>query len=51
MLENWAPILIFFILATGFGLVSLIMSYLFGVRISPNPSRNLWQAGIPSTAR
>ena len=38
MLENWAPILIFFILAAGFGLVSLVMSYLFGVR-KPDPRK------------
>ena len=32
MLESWAPILIFFILVAGFGVVSLIMSYVFGVK-------------------
>jgi NADH-quinone oxidoreductase subunit A len=36
MLESWAPILIFFILVAGFGLVSLVMSYVFGVK-KPNP--------------
>ncbi len=31
MLESWVPVLIFLILVAGFGIVSLIMSYLFGV--------------------
>jgi NADH-quinone oxidoreductase subunit A len=35
MLQNWGPVLIFLILVTGFGVVSLIMSWLLGVR---NPS-------------
>jgi NADH-quinone oxidoreductase subunit A len=32
MLQNWVPVLIFFILVTGFGVVSLFMSWLMGVR-------------------
>jgi len=35
MLQDWAPILVFLILVTGFGVVSLVMSYLFGVK-KPN---------------
>src|SRR2546426_6749953 len=35
MLENWVPVLIFLILVSGFGIVSLIMSYAFGVK-KPN---------------
>src|SRR3989442_15972466 len=38
MLENWVPVLIFLILVTGFGIVSLIMSYAFGVK-KPNPRK------------
>ncbi len=38
MLKDWAPILIFLILVTGFGVSSLIMSYLFGVK-NPNPRK------------
>ena len=36
MLESWGPVLIFFILVSGFGVVSLIMSYLLGVK-KPDP--------------
>src|SRR5881396_2644301 len=36
MLESWAPVGIFFIVVAGFGVVSLIMSYVFGVK-NPNP--------------
>ena len=36
MLESWAPILIFFVIVAGFGVVSLIMSYALGVK-KPNP--------------
>ncbi len=35
MLENWAPVLIFFIVVAGFGGASLVMSYVFGVK-KPN---------------
>ena len=35
MLESWAPIGIFFILVSGFGIVALIMSYVLGVQ-KPN---------------
>ena len=38
MLENWAPVLIFFILVAGFGGSSLVMSYVFGVK-KPNPRK------------
>jgi NADH-quinone oxidoreductase subunit A len=36
MLESWAPIGIFFILVAGFGVVTLIASYVLGVK-RPNP--------------
>ena len=35
MLESWFPVLVFLILVAGFGIVSLIMSYTFGVK-KPN---------------
>ena len=35
MLDSWAPVGIFFVLVCGFGIVSLIMSYVFGVK-KPN---------------
>src|SRR5919197_1626807 len=38
MPENWVPILIFFILVAGFALVSLVMSYAFGLR-KPDPRK------------
>src|SRR5262245_47593707 len=38
MLERWAPIGIFFILVSGFGIVALIGSYILGVR-KPNPRK------------
>jgi len=38
MPENWVPILIFFIRVAGCGVVSLIMSYVFGVR-KPDPRK------------
>jgi len=36
MLQDWAPVLIFLILVSGFGIVSLIMSYVLGVK-KPDP--------------
>jgi NADH-quinone oxidoreductase subunit A len=36
MLESWAPIGIFFILVAGFGVVTLIASYILGVK-KPDP--------------
>jgi NADH-quinone oxidoreductase subunit A len=38
MLESWLPVLVFFILVAGFGIVSLIMSFAFGVK-KPNPRK------------
>ena len=38
MLENWGPVLLFFVLVAGFGLVALIMSYALGVK-KPNPGK------------
>jgi NADH-quinone oxidoreductase subunit A len=36
MLESWAPVGLFFIVVAGFGIVSLIVSYVLGVK-NPNP--------------
>ena len=38
MLESWAPIGIFFILVVGFGVVTLIASYVLGVK-NPDPRK------------
>jgi NADH-quinone oxidoreductase subunit A len=38
MLQNWTPVLIFFILLAGFAAVSLIGSWLFGVK-KPRPEK------------
>jgi len=38
MLESWVPVGIFFILVSGFGIVSLIMSYAFGIK-KPNAQK------------
>src|ERR1700752_4021081 len=38
MLESWAPIGLFFIVVTGFGVVVLIASYVLGVK-NPNPRK------------
>src|SRR5687768_8624021 len=38
MLQDWAPILVFLILVTGFAVVSVIMSYVLGVR-KPDPKK------------
>ena len=38
MLESWAPIGLFFIVVFGFGIVTLIGSYLLGVK-KPNPRK------------
>jgi NADH-quinone oxidoreductase subunit A len=38
MLQDWAPILIFFILVAGFGVTSIILSYVLGVR-KPYPRK------------
>lgn len=38
MMQSWAPIGIFFILVTGFGLVALIGSYFLGVK-KPDPRK------------
>ena len=46
MLESWVPVLIFLILVVGFGVVSLIMSWLLGVR-KPNPRKlSPYECGI-----
>lgn len=38
MLQNWAPVLVFSILVTGFAVGSVIMSYVLGVR-KPDPQK------------
>jgi NADH-quinone oxidoreductase subunit A len=38
MLQDWAPILVFLIIVTGFGITSIIMSYVFGVK-KPDPRK------------
>lgn len=38
MIQSWAPIGIFFILVSGFGLVALVGSYFLGVK-KPNPRK------------
>jgi len=38
MLQDWAPVLIFLIIVTGFGIVTLVMSYVFGVK-KPDPTK------------
>jgi NADH-quinone oxidoreductase subunit A len=49
MLESWAPILIFFILVTGFAVVSLIMSYALGVK-KPDPRKlSPYECGVNPT--
>jgi NADH-quinone oxidoreductase subunit A len=46
MLEDWAPILIFFILVTGFAVASLIGSYVMGVK-KPDPEKlSPYECGI-----
>ena len=46
MLQDWVPVLIFLVLATGFGIVSLFMSWLLGVR-KPNPTKlSPYECGI-----
>jgi NADH-quinone oxidoreductase subunit A len=36
MIDTWVPIGIFFIIVSGFGIVSLVMSHVFGVK-KPDP--------------
>src|SRR6266511_231743 len=38
MLQSWAPVGLFFIVVSGFGIVTLIGSYLLGVK-KPNPRK------------
>src|SRR5215510_1790716 len=38
MLQNWVPVLIFFILVTGFAVVSLVGSWLLGLK-KPRPEK------------
>ena len=38
MIENWVPVLVFFILVTGFALVSLLGSWLLGMK-KPRPEK------------
>jgi NADH-quinone oxidoreductase subunit A len=49
MLENWAPIGIFFILVFGFGVVALTLSYVLGVK-KPDPRKLApYECGITPT--
>ena len=49
MLESWAPIGIFFILVAGFGIVTLIASYILGVK-KPDPKKLApYECGITPT--
>ena len=49
MLQNWVPVLIFLILVTGFGVVSLFMSWLLGVK-KPSPRKlSPYECGITPT--
>ncbi len=49
MLQDWAPVLVFLILVTGFAVVSVVMSYVMGVK-KPN-SRKLapYECGMQPT--
>ena len=49
MTESWAPIGIFFILVSGFGLVALIGSYILGVK-KPDPRKLApYECGVTPT--
>ena len=49
MLQDWAPILVFLVLVTGFAVVSVIMSYVLGLR-KPDPRKlTPYECGIEPT--
>ena len=49
MLQNWVPVLIFLILVTGFGVVSLFMSWLMGVKKPSQRKLVPYECGITPT--
>src|SRR5678809_1465698 len=46
MLQNWVPVLIFLILVTGFGVVSLFMSWLMGVKKPSQRKLSPYECGV-----
>src|SRR5689334_11351536 len=46
MLESWVPVLLFLILVVGFGVVSLIMSYMFGVKKPDARKLSPYECGV-----
>jgi NADH-quinone oxidoreductase subunit A len=46
MLESWVPVLVFLILVVGFGVVSLIMSYMFGVKKPDARKLSPYECGV-----
>ena len=46
MLQDWVPVLIFLILVTGFGVVSLFMSWLMGVKKPSQRKLSPYECGI-----
>jgi NADH-quinone oxidoreductase subunit A len=49
MLQNWVPVLLFLILVTGFGVVSLFMSWLLGVKKPNQRKLSPYECGITPT--
>src|SRR5262249_54422343 len=49
MLQNWIPVLVFLILVTGFAVVSLLGSWLLGMK-KPNPAKLVpYECGMQPT--
>ena len=46
MLQDWVPVLIFLILVTAFGVVSLFMSWLLGVRKPSQRKLSPYECGV-----
>src|SRR5258705_12380370 len=46
MLQDWVPVLIFLILVTAFGVVSLFMSWLLGVRKPSQRKLSPFECGV-----
>ena len=46
MLQDWVPVLIFLVLVTGFGIVSLFMSWLLGVKKPSQTKLSPYECGI-----
>jgi NADH-quinone oxidoreductase subunit A len=49
VLQDWAPILVFLILVTGFAVVSVIMSYVLGVKTSDPRKLTPYECGMQPT--